>query len=147
METENDHPAQSLTRALARPAETLMMVCQMLLGLGLFVALVLKLYMLVFSDHVCAPGGETLGNMIRCTPPLALIAHSLILVAGFRFAALFFSSTPSRLLDPLLLAMVGVVLLLLADLSLAGTTWYLALILAVLFAAISAMVAAQKFWR
>lgn len=147
MDRDSEHPALSLTRALERPAQTLMTVCQMVLGLGLFVTLILKLYMLVFSDHVCEPGGATLGNMIRCAAPLALIAHTLILVAGFRFAALFFSQSPARLLDPLLLALVGVVLLVLAELNLAGAPWHVALILGVLFAAVSALFAAQRFWR
>ncbi|MCB1340133.1 MAG: hypothetical protein KDK24_03510 [Pseudooceanicola sp.] len=146
MEPDPQHPALSLTRALERPAQTLAMVAQMLVGLGLFVALVLKVYMLIFSDHVCEPDSQTLGNMIRCTPLLALIAHSLILVAGVRLAALMFSPPPVRLLGPLLPAVSGVVLLALSSLTLAAE-WQAALILGVLFAGLGALAAAQRFWR
>ena len=147
MDSDTQHPALALTRALERPAQTLAMVAQMLVGLGLFVALVLKVYMLIFSDHVCEDGSITLGNMIRCTSPLTLIAQSLILISGARFAALMFSMTPTRLLEPLLLALVGYVLLFLAGVSVSTATWYLALILAVLFAAVSALTLALRFWR
>jgi hypothetical protein len=146
MGPEDGHPAQSLIRAFERPAYTVMMVCQMLLGLGLAVALILKVYMLIFSDQVCTADSNTLGNLIRCTGTLELVAHLLILVAGFRIAALMFSATPYLLLEPLLLALTGVLLLFLSDLKIAGATWFLSLILLVIFSAMSGIFIALRIW-
>jgi hypothetical protein len=146
MDTRNQHPAAILVKALERPAFTLMIVCQMLVGLGLAVALVLKVYMLVFTDQVCAADGTTLGNMIRCTQTLELLAQFLIMIAGFRFAALMFTMTPFQLLQPLLLALAGVLLLFLSDLTVAQTTWYASLIMLVLFGAMSSVFAALRVW-
>lgn len=146
MDTRSQHPAQILITALERPAFTLMIVCQMLIGLGLAIALVLKVYMLVFTNQTCLADGTTLGNMIRCTQTLELLAQFLIMVAGFRFAALMFTMAPFRLLEPLLLALTGVLLLFLSDLSLAAATWYFSLIMLVLFGAMSSVFVALRVW-
>lgn len=146
MDPRNQHPAAILVKALERPAFTLMIVCQMLVGLGLAIALVLKVYMLIFTDQVCAADGTTLGNMIRCTQTLELLAQFLIMVAGFRFAALMFTMSPFQLLQPLLLALVGVLLLFLSDLTVAQTTWYASLIMLVLFGAMSSVFVALRLW-
>ena len=146
MDTRSQHPAEILTSALERPAFTLMIVCQMLIGLGLAIALVLKVYMLVFTNQTCLADGTTLGNMIRCVQTLELLAQFLIMVAGFRFAALMFTKTPFQLLEPLLLALTGVFLLFLSDLSLAVSTWYLSLIMLVLFGAMSSVFIALRLW-
>ena len=45
-----------------------------ILGVALAIALVLKIYMLVLTDYVCEPDGATLGNLIRCTATLDLVA-------------------------------------------------------------------------
>jgi len=146
MEIRNQHPAQILITALERPAFTLMIVCQMLIGLGLAIALVLKVYMLVFTNQVCLADGTTLGNMIRCAQTLELLAQFLIMVAGFRFAALMFTMAPFKLLEPLLLALTGVFLLFLSDLSIAAATWYFSLIMLVLFGAMSSVFVALRLW-
>ena len=144
MDTRSQHPAQSLTTALERPAFTLMIVCQMLIGLGLAIALILKVYMLVFTNQVCLADGTTLGNMIRCAQTLELLAQFLIMVAGFRFAALMFTMTPFQLLEPLLLALTGVLLLFLSNLSIAAATWYFSLIVLVLFGSMSSIFVARS---
>lgn len=146
MDTRSQHPAQILITALERPAFTLMIVCQMLIGLGLSIALVLKVYMLVFTNQVCLADGTTLGNMIRCAQTLELLAQFLIMVAGFRFAALMFTNAPFLLLEPLLLALTGVFLLFLSDLSIAASTWYFSLIMLVLFGAMSSVFVALRVW-
>ncbi|QPC88338.1 hypothetical protein GA830_17420 [Mesorhizobium sp. NBSH29] len=146
MDTRSQHPAHILTSALERPAFTLMIVCQMLVGLGLAFALVLKVYMLIFTNQVCVADGTTLGNMIRCAQTLELMAQFLILVAGFRFAALMFTMEPYQLLGSLLLALTGVFLLFLSELSIATATWYFSLIILVLFGAISGVFIALRIW-
>jgi len=146
METRSQHPAQILVTALERPAFTLMIVCQMLIGLGLAIALVLKVYMLIFTDQVCLADGNTLGNMIRCAQTVELLAQFLITIAGFRFASLMFTMEPFQLLEPLLLTLTGILLLFLSDLSLATATWYVSLIMLVLFGAISSVFVALRVW-
>lgn len=130
-------------RAFQRPAWVVMMVAQMVLGLALAVTLILKIYMLVISPYVCTADGETLGNIIRCTGTLELIAHFVLAMAGFRFAAFMFLDRPRLLLGPLMLGLSGVLLLFLSGLTLTEASWPVAAVIAVLFVTISAIVAGQ----
>lgn len=130
-------------RAFQRPAWVVMMVAQMILGLALAITLILKIYMLVFSPYVCTPDGETLGNIIRCTSTLETIAHFVLAMAGFRFAAFMFMDRPRLLLGPLMLGISGVFLLFLSGLTLAQASWPVAAVIVVLFATISAIVVGQ----
>ena len=132
-------------RAFQRPAWVVMMVAQMILGLALAITLILKIYMLVFSPYVCDPAQEvvTLGNMIRCTGTLEIIAHFVLAMAGFRFAAFMFLDRPRMLLGPLMLGLAGVFLLFLSGLTLADASWPVAAVIVVLFAAISFIVVGQ----
>ena len=130
-------------RAFQRPAWVVMMVAQMILGLALAITLILKIYMLVFSSYVCAGDGETLGNIIRCTGTVELIAHFVLAMAGFRFAAFMFLDRPRMLLGPLMLGISGVLLLFLSGLTLADASWPVAATIVVLFASISVIVLGQ----
>ncbi len=130
-------------RAFQRPAWVVMMVAQMILGLALAVTLILKIYMLVFSPYVCTADGETLGNLIRCTGMLELIAHFVLAMAGFRFAAFMFQDRPRLLLGPLMLGLSGVLLLFLSGLTLAEASWPVAAVIAVLFITVSMIVVGQ----
>ncbi|NEI03034.1 hypothetical protein [Rhizobium leguminosarum] len=146
MDAKTGHAAKTLISALERPAATLVTICQMLLGLGLAITLVLKVYMLVFTDQVCIADGATLGNIIRCTPTLSLLSNFLIVVAGFRFAGQMFTQAPHVVLEPLLLALTGVLLQYLVGANGAGETWYFFLVVLVLFGAMSAVFAALRYW-
>ena len=130
-------------RAFQRPAWVVMMVAQMILGLALAITLILKVYMLIFTAHVCTADGETLGNMIRCANTLEIVAQYVLIMAGFRFAAFMFLDRPRMLLGPLMLGLSGVLLLLLSNLSLAAATWSVAAVLVALFGMIAAVVAGQ----
>ncbi|MCR8725746.1 hypothetical protein [Frigidibacter sp. ROC022] len=121
-----------LHRAFEGPAQVVAVVGRMLLGLGLAVTLVLKVYMGVFTDLVCTADTVTLGNTIRCTPTLELVARVLMFVAGLEVAALLFSDRPHRLGAALLLGVVAVLLQVLAGLTSADSLWQTALILAAL---------------
>lgn len=130
-------------RAFQRPAWVVMMVAQMILGLSLAITLVLKMYMLVFSPHVCAADSETLGNIIRCTNIVEITAHFVLAMAGFRFASVMFMDRPRLLLGPLMTGIAGVLLLFLSELSLAAASWPIAAVIVVLFAAIAVIVMGQ----
>lgn len=145
----DDMPDQNLTydiaffRAFQRPAWVVMMVAQMVLGLALAITLIVKIYMLVFSPHICTADGETLGNIIRCTKTLEIIAHFVLAMAGFRFAGGMFLDRPRMLLGPLMTGIAGVLLLFLSGLSMAEASWPVAAVIVVLFAAISVIVMGQ----
>ncbi len=130
-------------RAFQRPAWVVMMVAQMILGLALAITLILKIYMLVFSAHSCTPDGETLGNIIRCTDMLRIIAHFVLAMAGFRFAAFMFQDRPRQLLGALMIGIAGVFLLFLSDVSVAAASWPVAAVMVVLFMSIFGIIAAQ----
>lgn len=130
-------------RAFQRPAWVVMMVAQMILGLALAITIILKVYMLVFSPYVCTAEAETLGNIIRCTGTLEIIAHFVLAMAAFRFAGFMFLDRPRLLLGPLMLGISGTLLLILSGLTLAEVSWPLAAVILVLFAAISLTVVGQ----
>ncbi len=129
--------------AFQRPAWVVMMVAQMILGLALAITVILKIYMLVLSPHVCTPDGETLGNMIRCTGTLEIVAHFVLAMAAFRFAMVMFVDRPRLLLGPLMLGMSGVLLLFVSGLTLEAASWPVAAVIVVLFATIVAIVGGQ----
>lgn len=130
-------------RAFQRPAWVVMMVAQMILGLALAITVILKIYMLVLSPYVCTPDGETLGNMIRCTNTLEIVAHFVLTMAAFRFAAVMFMDRARLLLGPIMLGVSGVLLLFLSGLTLSAANWSVAAVIVVLFGMIAAIVAGQ----
>lgn len=142
-----DTASEPLHRAFERPALIVATVARMLLGLGLAAALILKVYMAIFTDHGCLPDTDTLGNAIRCTPTLEIVAQVLMLVAGFGAAALMFSDRPWRLAPPLLTGAVGVLLQVLAGIGAAVSLWQTALILAALMAVLAGTFVAMRLPR
>lgn len=132
--------ALSLYRAFERPAQIVLVVCQMLLGLGLAIALILKLYMLLFTDSVCVADAASLGNMIRCTPALALLGQTLMLVAAFRVAALLFSRRLDGLFEALALGVAGALIRIVSTLPSNGPVWQQTLMIAALVAVGGALV-------
>jgi len=66
MNNLDNSPAANLYRFLARPAYLIKVICQMLLGLGMAITLIAKVYMLVLTDYQCLADTVTLGNRIRC---------------------------------------------------------------------------------
>ncbi len=129
--------AGTLRRAFERPAQVVLTVCQMLAGLGLAIALVLKVYMLVFTDQICTADGATLGNAIRCTPMLEVLAQAIVLVAALRMAAFFFSAFSVRVIEPLALALAGALLMVVSQATGAEPAWQAALLIVALFATVA----------
>ena len=136
---ENDNsPAGRLAEIAARPARLIPMICQMILGIALLVALVLKAYMAVLTDHACASDASSLGNTLRCTPALGLTAHVLALSAGFELVRCLFSETLERVVTPIVLGLAAALMHLVAGFpDTAG--WREALVLATIVAGIGAM--------
>lgn len=116
-------PASRLQRGAQRPVRLVNMVCQMILGLGLAVALILKVYMAVLTDHSCVADAATLGNTIRCTPTLTLLGYVLALSAGFELACRMFGSDAERVTGPIVLGLAAATLSVLGDIQSGETAW------------------------
>ena len=115
-----------------RPARIIRTVCQMVLGAGLAIALVLKVYMLVLTDHQCSADAASLGNMIRCHSTLEIMSYALALAAGFELAGLLFERSMERAVRPLLLGLSAAFLLLISGLDAETASWRMAATIAVL---------------
>lgn len=134
-----ENPGEGFAAAFRRPSQVVLIVCQMLLGLALTIALIVKFYMLILSDQVCLPDAATLGNMIRCSNVAMMLGQFVLAVAGFRLAALLFDPGLRDLPHMLLLAVSGAFLLVLAGLPGQGADWRSALLLLALTVALGAV--------
>lgn len=74
MTTESRQRSGRYELAVERPVTIIATAMNIILGVALAIALVLKIYMLVLTDYVCEADGATLGNLIRCTATLDLVA-------------------------------------------------------------------------
>lgn len=119
-----------------RPARIIRTICQMILGAGLAVTLVLKVYMLVLTDYQCAADIVSLGNMIRCADTFDIMAYTLALAAGFELAYLLFEDSAERAIRPLLLGLSAAFLFILSGLNVETANWQLALTIATLSTAL-----------
>ncbi len=128
-----------------RPARIIRWVCQMIIGAGLTVALVLKIYMLVLTDYQCTADGTTIGNAIRCTSALELTAYTLALVAAFDLAYLLFEDTMERAVRPLLMGLSATLLFILSGLTVETANWQIAMTIVALAAALTGGLA-FRFW-
>lgn len=132
-------PVAKLHRFAARPVHLVKVICQMLLGLGLAIALIAKVYMFVLTDHQCAVDATTLGNSIRCTDTLAIMAYALALSAGFELAYRMFSDGIHGAIDPLIVGVSAAFLLIVSSLSLENVDWQIAMLLTSLTLTIGAL--------
>lgn len=130
-----------------RPARIIRSLCLMILGLGLAVTLILKVYMAVLTDHQCVADAISLGNTIRCTNTLELMSYVLALSAGFELAFLLFEDSDERALRPLMFGLSAALLLVLSDLSVGTANWQLALTIAVVTSALFAALAFRHWVR
>lgn len=132
-------PADRLLRGVRRPVRLIHMICQMILGLGLAVALILKVYMAVLTDYSCSDEVVSLGNTIRCMSTLSLLAHVLALSAGFKLASLLFEDQVRRIMAPLLLGLGAGVLSVVDGILAGGSGWREALTIFALVACLAAL--------
>jgi beta-lactamase regulating signal transducer with metallopeptidase domain len=135
---DNSHAAD-LFRFLHRPAYLVKVICQMIIGLGVAVTLIAKVYMLVLTDYQCTPDMNTLGNSIRCGNTLAIMAYALALYAGFELAFRMFREGVQGAIDPLIIGVCSVFLLLISMLNLESANWQIAMLLTSLTLTIAAL--------
>lgn len=122
-------PDERLIRAFRRPARLIAAILRLLLAAGFTIALILKVYMIILTDHTCEDGVATLGNTIRCTPILVLLGYALALTAALEFALRLLSDAPRRFLPPFTQGVLAVLILYLARIETTGATWESALFL------------------
>ncbi|MEM9640826.1 MAG: hypothetical protein AAGA19_04945 [Pseudomonadota bacterium] len=121
------------------------LVARMLVGLGLAIALFLQVYMLVLTDYRCAAEGTSLGNLIRCTDPMAMIAAAITLLAGIGLTATIISPRRLELIETLMMLLCAVVINFLAGLTIATASWQIALVIFSLFAALGSLLLVRIF--
>ncbi len=131
--------AERIYRFFERPARIVKVVCLMLIGLGVAIALIAKVYMLVLTDYQCAVDSSTLGNRILCINSLELIAYALGIVAGFEFAFRLFVQGIAHTIEPLIMGVCSGLLLLISALRLENANWQLALVVTSLTLCIGAL--------
>ena len=132
-------PTNTFLLAIERPALIVKSVLQMILGAGLVVALIVKVYMLVLTDLVCTGEGASLGEAIRCTDTLQITGYVFALAAGIEGASLFFRRAGAGLLQTLMLAVAAALFIALSGQMNGDVNWRLSLAiftLAVLIAGI-----------
>lgn len=139
MNNQDLSPAARLYRFAARPSFLIKVICQMILGAGIAVALIAKVYMFVLTDHQCLADSFSLGNKIRCANTLTIMAYALALSAGFELAYRMFSDGLNATIDPLIAGVSSALLLLAASLTIEKSTWQVALLMTSLTLAIVAL--------
>ena len=139
MNSLENSPAANLYRFAARPAYLIKVICQMLVGLGIAIGLIAKVYMFVLTDYQCVADMNTLGNRIRCGKTLAIMAYALALSGGFELAYRMFKEGINGAIDPLIIGVCSVFLLILSSLSLDNASWQIAMLLASLTLSVAAL--------
>lgn len=127
MTDDASNGSSRFTAQVLRPAHIIRTLCQMILGAGLAIALILKVYMLILTDHQCAADAVSLGNAIRCAGTLEIMSYTLALAAGFELAYLLFEDSDERAIRPLLFGLSAAFLFVLSGLNAGTANWQLAL--------------------
>lgn len=129
-------PAGRLKRGTERPARLIRLICQMILAAGLAIALILKVYMVVLTDHQCVADAAGLGNAIRCTPTLTLMAAVLALSAGFDLAYRLAFGAIEQAITPVILGLSATVLVVISGAGVQAFGWREALVILALSASL-----------
>lgn len=138
-------PNDTFLLAIERPALIVKSVLQMILGAGLVIALIIKVYMLVLTDLVCTGEGGSLGEAIRCADTFQIVGYVFALAAGFEGASLFFSRVGADMLQTLMLAVTATLFLALSVQMNGVADWRLSLAILTLAALIAGNVFGQRW--
>ena len=129
----------SIFDGFERPALVIAVVARMLLGLGLAITLFLWVYMMILTDLRCDPAATSLGNTIRCSNPVDMIAASIFILAGIGVAAAFFAARRIDFSETLSMLLVAVLIRFVGDVTVDSATWQLSLVIFSLFAAFASV--------
>ncbi|MEM9063115.1 MAG: hypothetical protein AAGD13_21855 [Pseudomonadota bacterium] len=131
-DTPRNSPTERLRYEAGRPARLIRTILQIILGIGLAIALILKVYMVVLTDHVCTADETSLGNVIRCTGTLHLMAYVLAISAGFELAYRLFFAGNEQVMTPVILGFAAAILFTLGRLPEDPLGWRDAIVLVTL---------------
>lgn len=137
--TQPQNSADMLQQVAERIARVVRVVWQIILALALAITLILKVYMLVLTDHQCVGDAVTLGNTIRCTPVLELLAYVLALSAGFDLAYRLCLGPLEEVTVPIALSLGAALLFVLAGMAGQSAGWREALIVVALTASMAGL--------
>ncbi len=137
-------PDNAFFLAIERPALIIKTVLQMILGAGLVVALIVKVYMLVLTDLVCTGEGGSLGEAIRCADTLQITGYVFALAAGIEGASLFFRRA-FDLIRTLTLAVAGAMFIALSVQMNGVADWRLSLAIFTLAVVIAGALLGRKW--
>ncbi len=140
-------PADVFLAAIERPALIVKSVLQMILGAGLVIALIIKVYMLVLTDLVCAGEGGGLGEAIRCTDTFEITGYVFALAAGIEGASLFFRRADADLTRILILAISAALFIALSVQMNGVADWRLSLAIFTLSLVIAGIILGQRWLR
>ena len=142
MNAQND----TFLLAIERPALIVKSVLQMILGAGLVIALIIKVYMLVLTDLTCAGDVVSLRNSIRCTDTFQLVGYIFALTAGIEAASLFFRRSID-LTQTLTLAVAAAMFIALSVQMNGAADWRLSLAIFTLAVVIAGIVFGQRWLK
>lgn len=137
-------PDNAFFLAIERPALIIKTVLQMILGAGLVVALIVKVYMLVLTDLVCTGEGGGLGDAIRCADTLQITGYVFALAAGIEAASLFFRRS-ADMIRTIMLAVVAALFIALSVQMNGVADWRLSLAIFTLAVVIAALVFGRRW--
>ncbi len=140
-------PNDTFLLAIERPALIVKSVLQMILGAGLVIALIVKVYMLVLTDLVCTGEGGSLGEAIRCTDTLQITGYVFALAAGIEGASLFFRRAGADLSQTLMLAVAAALFIALSVQMGGQADWRLSLSIFTLSVVIAGVIFGHRWLR
>lgn len=145
----DDMLPEGYRRSVERPAIIIGMALRIVLAVALTIALIVKVYALVLTDYVCVTDEQTLGNLIRCTGVLEMIAGFVAIVAGLEAAIAFVVRSRRSLFTVLSLAVASALLALLSQVLEGADGWRLAIVTGVLALVLLALnlTAVRRAWR
>ncbi len=147
MTTENRKRSERYELAVERPVTIIATAMSIILGVALAIALVLKIYMLVLTDYVCEPDGATLGNLIRCTATLDIVAAFFAAAATINAATILIVPRIEHFLRALGFAAAAAFVSLMGAYAAGDYDWRMTLASSALFAIIFAAMSWRRFWN
>ena len=147
MTTENRQRSERYELAGERPVTIIATAMSIVLGVALAIALVLKIYMLVLTDYVCEADGATLGNLIRCTATLDLVAAVLAAAATINAATVLIVPSIEYFSRALGFAAAAAFVSLMGAYLAGDHDWRMTLASTALFAIIFAAMSWRRLWN
>lgn len=147
MTTESRQRSERYELAVERPVTIIATAMSIVLGVALAIALVLKIYMLVLTDYVCEADGATLGNLIRCTAILDLVAAFFAAAATINAATILIVPRIEHFSRTLGFAAAAAFVSLMGSYAAGDYDWRMTLASTALFAIVFSAMSWRRLWN